>query len=617
MAARRPSSETEIPASAQQVKTWKREAREAQVLREVATALGAALDIDELLELVLTRLRELLEVEGSILFLLDARRKELFSRAACPKEMQARFPVREGLLSHVLNTGRSFRFEPGKKTPYPWEWEELERTGTQTALLTPLKNNLGRTMGVLLSWGKQGGERFSAEEEELQSLLAKQAAIAVDNYELFRELIRKNQQLVQAQEQLTRRVHDLELLFELERSTAYAPSLEELARAVLARLARACDAEGALLVLSEEGTEATFEYTWSRKMKRPGVWDAESEQLEVLVPAPSDGLLSQVLVSHSSIQLDSLPAEWSAPGVNVLRSFIGEPLAGDTGPIGAMGLLNKKGGPFTAEDLGLLRLVSANVSTAVRLFHTNQARMREERLSSIGRLLSQVVHDLKSPLTVISGYVQLMEESSERQLRQNYAQEILKQFETLGAMQREILEFARGETKIFARKVILDRFFEELIQKLEQELADFPVQLSLQAERKQIAYFDSEKITRALQNLIRNAAEALGAEGGEIRIEARTEGEDLSLRVSDEGPGVPPEVEARLFQSFVTVGKKEGTGLGLAIVKRIVQEHGGSVSLVPQERGACFELLLPRALRSPRSGKRASSVAPKKRAQKK
>jgi signal transduction histidine kinase len=67
----------------------------------------------------------------------------------------------------------------------------------------------------------------------------------------------------------------------------------------------------------------------------------------------------------------------------------------------------------------------------------------------------------------------------------------------------------------------------------------------------------------------------------------------LSILVSDTGPGIPKEIEGRLFQSFVTAGKKEGTGLGLAIVKKIAEEHGGSVEVRPSDVGATFELRLP------------------------
>src|SRR5690606_28780466 len=123
---------------------------------------------------------------------------------------------------------------------------------TRDAVAAPLKNNLSRTIGVLLVLNKKDGEQFSEDDEEILSVLAKQAAIAIDNSRLLVTLIRKNQQLQQAQEQLTRRVRDLELLFDLERSTAQAHSHEELARAVLESLAKACNAGGALLVLAED-----------------------------------------------------------------------------------------------------------------------------------------------------------------------------------------------------------------------------------------------------------------------------------------------------------------------------------------------------------------------------
>src|SRR5690606_32209846 len=130
------------------------------------------------------------------------------------------------------------------------------------------------------------------------------------------------------------------------------------------------------------------------------------------VYSPAEGLLGPVIQYSSPLQMDTSLEPLVHEGFGRVRSVIAEPLEASDTPLGALALFNKRQGPFTAEDLGLLRLVSANVSTAVRLFHANQAREREERLTSIGRLLSQVVHDLKSPHTVISGYVELMEAAS-------------------------------------------------------------------------------------------------------------------------------------------------------------------------------------------------------------
>jgi signal transduction histidine kinase len=87
--------------------------------------------------------------------------------------------------------------------------------------------------------------------------------------------------------------------------------------------------------------------------------------------------------------------------------------------------------------------------------------------------------------------------------------------------------------------------------------------------------------------------------GGVLTIGARMEGQELLIWVQDTGPGIPKAIEGQLFQSFVTMGKAGGTGLGLAIVKKIVEEHGGSVSVTSSNAGATFELRLPQTSPSP------------------
>ena len=81
------------------------------------------------------------------------------------------------------------------------------------------------------------------------------------------------------------------------------------------------------------------------------------------------------------------------------------------------------------------------------------------RLSTIGSLLSNVVHDLKSPLAVASGYVQMMAEASDEKKRREYVALVLKQFDSIAALQREVLEFARGEKRLLVRRVYIAKFF--------------------------------------------------------------------------------------------------------------------------------------------------------------
>jgi signal transduction histidine kinase len=160
-------------------------------------------------------------------------------------------------------------------------------------------------------------------------------------------------------------------------------------------------------------------------------------------------------------------------------------------------------------------------------------------------------------------------------------------------MQREVLEFARGERSIFVRRVYLNKFFADIREQLQHEVEGRPIELEMDIDTHVVARFDEMKMTRAVLNLARNAIEAMEAKGGKLRIEAHMDGAQLLMRVIDTGPGIAPEVEGRIFQSFVTAGKANGTGLGLAIVKKIVDEHAGSIEVESSSSGASFTIRLP------------------------
>jgi len=219
------------------------------------------------------------------------------------------------------------------------------------------------------------------------------------------------------------------------------------------------------------------------------------------------------------------------------------------------------------------------------------------------------MHDMRTPLTVISGYVQLMAGADDEHTRGEYARLVLKQFDVITAMQREVLEFARGERNILLRKVFLAKFFGDMEQQLAQQVAGTGVRVVMEIVDRSTARFDEAKMTRVVHNLARNAVEARADGGGTLTIRCTREQGDLVLSFADTGKGIPKEIEGRLFQSFVTAGKKSGTGLGLAIVKKIVDEHGGTIAVASSERGATFTVRLPQDPQPERSEKRSATAS--------
>jgi signal transduction histidine kinase len=572
-----------------------REERIASALREVGNALGTTLDLDDLLELILGRLTDLLEADRCTLYLLDQAMAELVSRIVIGEQVRSiRVRVGHGIAGTVAKTGKAIRLKDAYTDPrFEPEWDLFTGYRTKSMLASPLKNHMGRTIGVIQVLNKTTGEEFTAEDEAILSALSTQAAVAIDNSRLFLSLIQKNHQLLSTKEKLERRVTDLQLLNDLERAMARAETLEDLAKAALSALSKACQAQGATLLLGEEDSGDLFQYVYDSD--RPDGLDRFSVKA-------GEGFLAQAMTTGETIELpdgaldprhhERVEGRFPFP----VRSCLVMPLSSEQ-VFGAMGLFSKRGGrTFEEEDRSLMALVGANVSTAVRLFRASVQRERGQRLGTIGRLLSQVIHDFKTPMTVISGHVQMMTTAEDPEVRAEHARDVLKQLGLLTAMQREVLDFARGERRIFVRRVYLHRFFDDIKKQIEQYAEGKPIKIEFEIDPKVTARFDETRVARAVQNLARNAIEAMGDKGGVLRVYARMDGEDVLIGVSDTGPGIPEEIQGRMFQSFVTAGKQGGTGLGLAIVKKIVQEHKGTVDVRSSPEGATFELRFPQGV---------------------
>jgi signal transduction histidine kinase len=570
-----------------------REERISRALREVGNALGTTLELDDLLELILGRLTDLLEAERSTLYLLDDASGDLVSRIMVGEHVRSiRLKVGYGIAGMVAKSGKPIRVKDAYEDPrFERDWDTLTGFRTRSMLAAPLKNHVGRSIGVIQVLNKKSAHEFTAEDEAILSALSTQAAVAIDNSRLFLSIIQKNRQLLDTKVQLEHRVKDLELLFELERSSARAVSFDELVMAALRAATRASEARGAALLLAEEGSGDLVVY----------IFDASApDSIDRFGIKTGEGFLARAMTESGPIRSENLreSADYDERVEGrfpfPIESAVATPLDGDGAPMGSLGVFSKlERGDFGDQDLSLLELVAANISTAVRLFRASDARERSERLTSIGRLLSQVIHDFKTPLTVISGYVQLMAATDQKAERDDHARRILKQFDVITSMQREVLEFARGERNIFVRKVYLSKFFNDIRQQLGQELDGRAIDLEMDIDTKVVARFDEGRMARAIHNLVRNALEAMVERGGKLTLRAREEKGDVVISVGDTGPGIPKEVEGRLFQSFVTAGKKGGTGLGLAIVKKIVEEHGGTVTVRSSNAGTTFELRIP------------------------
>ena len=227
--------------------------------------------------------------------------------------------------------------------------------------------------------------------------------------------------------------------------------------------------------------------------------------------------------------------------------------------------------------------------------------IQAEKLSAVGTLISAVAHELNNPLGAISGYVQLAQledcpPSLRRDLDHVYAN-VLRCRKVVD----NLLFFVR-QSRRERGKVDLNRAVDSALELLEYRLLktdDVSVTKEV-SPTPPLIVGDFQQVVQVLVNLINNACDAMSGvarypEGKRLILRTGTDGARAYIRVSDNGPGVPPEAAERLFQPFFTTKERgRGTGLGLSICRQIARDHGGDVTHenCPGE-GCSFILDLP------------------------
>jgi signal transduction histidine kinase len=242
-----------------------------------------------------------------------------------------------------------------------------------------------------------------------------------------------------------------------------------------------------------------------------------------------------------------------------------------------------------------MQFIVQKVEEAARRIQVQQRELlRTEQLSQVGQLAAGVAHEIRNPLMGIKMLVEAsLRPQSPRPLNIQDSQVIFREVKRLEKTVQQFLNFARLPAPQIAPCDLLEviRQAWELVQVRAQQQHVEPV-FHLPAEPV-IVSADAGQLATVLVNLFLNALDAMGTEGRlEVHL-TRAEQGTIRLRICDSGPGIPPEIQGKLFQPFAS-SKAHGTGLGLFLSGRILDEHGGTIGANNRpEGGACFTITLP------------------------
>jgi signal transduction histidine kinase/CRP-like cAMP-binding protein len=263
--------------------------------------------------------------------------------------------------------------------------------------------------------------------------------------------------------------------------------------------------------------------------------------------------------------------------------------------IGVFQLINKRHGTFDfdSEDESFLKAFSVNAAIAIENSRLAQQMVQSERLSAVGRMAGTIVHDIKNPMSTIRIYAQVLKKKAGNEEAADLVDQIIKQIDRLVNMAQEVLDFSRGVSQLNLQPVNFEEFLSGVLLFLEKDFEKRKVELVVENSYKGKIEIDADKMTRVILNIGGNAGDAM-PDGGKFYVRTYADQDNVKVELRDTGSGMPEEIRRKIFEPFVTFGKKHGTGLGMAIVKKIVDDHRGKIDIESElGKGTTMTLTIP------------------------
>jgi len=261
--------------------------------------------------------------------------------------------------------------------------------------------------------------------------------------------------------------------------------------------------------------------------------------------------------------------------------------------------LDSRGGDEVAE------LTRAFDRMRTSLLKSQHDLLESEQLATIGRMASSISHDLRHSLAAIVANSEFLCDSHLTPAqREELYQEVRTGVNLMTDLIDSLLEFARTRESLTPAYANVSETIQRSVLAVRLHPRHHNRSIDVLCGVQVAGWFDQRKLERALYNLLLNACEAAPAVGGNVEVTAAEVAGSITISVADNGPGIAESIRERLFHPFVSYGKENGTGLGLAVVQKIVQDHGGEITVEHTAQGrTVFRIVVPgRAQDASRAG---------------
>jgi len=509
--------------------------------------------------------------------------------------MRSAFPMRPGprsITGRVVVARAPVQIPDVLQDPDYALKDEARESGYRSNLAVPMLRD-GEVIGSIVVCRAEVG-MFPEQQIRLLQTFADQAAIAIENVRLFNET-------KEALEQQT-------AVAEILRAISASPTdVQPVLDAIAERAARLCDAAAASMYLTDGNV--------LRHLASKGPSPDPVSSVEVM-PVDRESISGCALLERRTIMVEDMREAGSEYPLSAeiarnsgARTVVVVPLTADDEPFGTIVLRRQEVRPFSERELVLLQTFGDQAAIAlknVRLFEEIQEKSRQVEIASQHKMqfLANMSHELRTPLNAILGYAELLVDGIYGAL-EDRVRGVLDRVQHNGkhllGLINDVLDLSKidaGQLQLSLSSYSMAALVKSSIASTESLARNKGLALEAAvAEGLPIGTGDERRLTQVLLNILGNAIKF--TDQGKVEVVATVADGKFYVDVSDTGPGIAEADQARIFEEFQQVDlsstrTKGGTGLGLAIAKRIVEMHGGTITVTSQVGvGSTFRVVVP------------------------
>ncbi|MBP7792065.1 MAG: GAF domain-containing protein [Candidatus Goldbacteria bacterium] len=521
-------------------------------LMEASIIINSTRNLDELLKIIMQSAEKVMQAEASSVFLIDSEKNELyFEMATGPKEEELkkiRLKMGEGIAGWVAYTGEALLVPDVSKDPrFAKRVDEQTKFITRSVICVPLKVR-NQTIGVVQVLNKISGQSFAKSEIKFLEALASQAAIAIENTNLYEHLEERAEQLNKELKEA-----NVNLSIEKLRIESIIQSMEDAVIAI---------DKSNKVVLVNRIAEKIF-----------NIDAAHAFGVEI-----TNFKINQTVIDNFRIVLDS-----KITMKNEVKFHFGN-----------------KEHIFAAVFTPIVD-EKKEAAGSVAVFRDITEIKELDKMKS--EFLNMVSHELRTPLTPIQAYSELMLiRNMDSEKVKSYAEIINKETQRLGSLIGDLLDLSRIESgkglSLTLEELDFVSFLQEIYEMYKNTSPKHKIILTVPG-KSEIILFDKNKLSQVMINLLSNAIK-YSPDGGNIEIIMEDKNDRIYVTVRDNGIGILKEDLPRIFEKFYrvqsdAVRKISGTGIGLPIVKYIIELHNGNIEVKSESgKGSEFTFYIPK-----------------------